>query len=186
MDEINLTIYPADVGGDGHFLNVDRLVEDGGSVKLKLITEDFIEEKLIWLRYMVIRTSPKPGTHTADDVEKIKELLANINSGKELVKHYEEIMGFIENTFILAYSTIKGLEGMSLSPEEVMERIGGLIERGGAIQKDIEREIQRISQLPDGSRVANRFNIALRDRMDPYGEAVQEQLKKLGVDPQNM
>ena len=186
VDEISLMIYPAVVGGDGHFLNIDRLVDGGGSVKLKLIKEDLIEEKLVWLRYMVIRTSPKPGTHTADDVENIKELVANINSGKELFEQEEEILGFIENTFILAYSTLKGLEGMSLSPEEVMERIEVLGERQDAVLKDIEGGIQMISQLPDGSRAANYFNIALRDRMDAYGEEAQKQLKKLGVDPQNM
>ncbi len=135
---------------------------------------------------MVIRTSPKPGTHTADDAENIKEIVANINSGEELVKHYEEILGFIENTFILAYSTLKGLEGMSLSPEEVMERIEVLGERQGVVLKEIEDGIQRISELPDGSRAANHFNIALRDRMDAYGEVVENQLKKLGLDPQNM
>ena len=186
VDEINLMIYPAVVGGDGHFLNVNRLVDGGGSVKLKMIKEDLIEEKLVWLRYMVIRTSPKPGTHSADDVENIKELVANINSGKELFEREDEILGFIENTFILAYGTLKGLEGMSLSPEEVMERIEVLGERQEAVLKDIEGGIQRISQLPDGSHAANHFNIALRDRMDAYGEAVQGQLKKLGVDTRNM
>ncbi|MCK5773256.1 MAG: hypothetical protein KAH57_05660 [Thermoplasmata archaeon] len=58
--------------------------------------------------------------------------------------------------------------------------------RQDIVLKDIEARIQRISQLPDGSRAANYFNIALRDRMDAYGEAAQEQVKKLCVDPQNM
>ncbi len=186
VDEISLMIYPAVVGGDGHFLNVDRLVDGGGSVKLKLIKEDLIEEKQMWLRYMVIRTSPKPGTYADDDVERVRKLLADINSGKELLEHDGEILGFIENTFILISSTIKGLEGMSLSPDEVMERIVGLMERGDAIQKDIDREIKRITELPQGDFAVEYFNRALQERMDAYGEAVQEQLKKLGVDPQNM
>lgn len=186
VDEISLMIYPAVVGGDGHFLNVDRLVDGGGSVKLKFIKEEVIKEKLIWLRYMVIRTSPKPGSHSTEDAERITELLADINSGMELFEHDEEILGFIENTFILMLNTMKGLMEMSISPDEVMERIGGLIERTDTLQNNVDREIKRISELPDGDFAVEHFNRALQERMGAYGEEAQDHLKKLGIDPTNM
>jgi hypothetical protein len=189
VDEVGLMVYPYVVGGDeaDRFLNMQRVADAQGPITLKLTRQRVGEyEKLSWLHYLVIKRKLKPGTSEAPDEKQLSELLESVSSGEELFKQAEDILAFVEDTFILALSTVTGLESLSLSPDEVMGRISPLMQRQEALQGKVEEKLTAIRRLPDGAAACDELFKALAERMNAYGSEVQLGLKRLGVQLPNM
>ncbi|MCK5774287.1 MAG: dihydrofolate reductase family protein [Thermoplasmata archaeon] len=182
VDEVNLIVYPCLVDDEkGHYLDLTELSDRDAPIKLCLRKYWSEYERHLWLRYSVLKWTPKPGTFGPDDEEKMREVLQSIGSERELFDHTVEIMNFVENIFIATLSTIKDLESESLSPKELMKRVPVLMERAELLNGVVDKELKRIGQLPSKLSIAEKFNIELYELMDPYGREIQDQCKKMGV-----
>ena len=179
VDEVNLIVYPCLVDDEkGHYLD---LSDRDSPIKLCLRKYWSEYDRHLWLRYSVLKWAPKPGTYGPDDEEKIMEVLRSIDSEIELFEHTVEIMSFVENIFILALGTIKDLERKSLPPEELMEKVPVLMKRAELLNDKIDKELERIGQLPHPQGIMDKFRTELYELMDPYGKEIQNQCEKMGV-----
>ena len=182
VDEVNLIVYPCLVDdGLGHYLDLTGLSDGDAPIKLNLKKYWSEYDRHLWLRYSVLKWAPKPGTFGPDDEEKIMEVLRSIGSEKELFEHTVEIMSFVENIFILALGTIKDLEKKSLPPEELMEKVPVLMKRAELLNDKIDKELERIGQLPHPQGIMDKFRTELYELIDPYGREIKDQCEKMGV-----
>ena len=114
-------------------------------------------------------------------IQQTVQKLQSVKTADDLKNNKEEIMDLIERIFKTAIMALKDFfENMfSMSPEEQQEGSMKFQDQNYLLSPEIEKELERLDQIPGGEEYAEEFGNEMEKRLGPFIEEYTQQMQKM-------
>ena len=106
------------------------------------------------------------------------KLLRSIETLDDLKEHKDEVVALIDDIFKYGVQSLQNFFEGSLSPEDKQEEIAKFQDENYFFDKEIEKEMDRIAELPGAQEYFETFKTELEGRIQPHMEEFALQMAK--------